>query len=171
MEADVKQDFLDFMDEFKKQIKINKGDLDTECMNQPSLHQQIGEQQTKARNLYQKAKSRLKFVEADLATKIRANPSAYHVDKTTKEVVENIVVLQPEYKQADDDLIEISDVLAMLDVIVGSIDDRKSMLRDLVTLRVHSYYSEGDMTKEHRELIAAKQEEIVRARRRSANGQ
>jgi hypothetical protein len=168
MDAVVKQDFLDFMKDFKEGLKIDKHDLDNECVKQPSIHQEIGENQVKAKDLFQKAKSRLKFVEADLATKIRANPSKYSVDKTTKEVVENTVVIQPDYQQADSDLIEITTLLGMLDVLGDVVDDRKSMVRDLVTLHVHNYYSEGDMSSEKREVIANRQSEIVKKRREAA---
>ncbi len=169
MDADVRKNFEDFMADFKTALKIDRNALHVECSEQPMMHQEIGDQQVKAKDLFQKAKSRLKFVEADLATKIRANPSRYGVDKTTKEVVENTVVLQPEYKQADAELIEITTILGMLDVLGDTVDDRKSMIRDLVTLHVHNYYSEDDMSTEKREMIAKRQEEIVRQRRNAAN--
>lgn len=167
------------LNDLRKRLPIDPFDLETECVNQPVMYAEVGELATEARSTAKLAKDKLEYTKADLSFKIRKEPGKYGVEKITEASVEAAVTLQPEYQTVSTAVIEAQRIADSFGILQESVGQRKSMIRDLVTLFVFKYYStqhemgqdkhqvgevSGEVTKEE---ILKKRAELAEHRGRS----
>lgn len=167
------------LNDLRNRLRIDPFDLETECVWQPSMYAEVGELATEARSAAKLAKDKLEYTKADLSFKIRKEPGKYGVDKITEASVEAAVILQSEYQTTSTTVIEAQRIADAFGILQESVGQRKSMIRDLVTLFVFKYYSaqhemgqdkhqagevSGEVTKEE---ILKKRAELAEQRGRS----
>ena len=153
------------LNEIREQLPIDQYQLEIECMGQPALYAEVGELASLARADAKTAKEHVDYVYADLSSKIRKDPDAYKLVKTTEDSIKSAVLLQPEYQDAVKASIEAARIADSLGVLQTATEQRKSMIKDLVSLFVYSYYSSNkEMTGEKTAVEKVTQEDIVRAR-------
>lgn len=92
----------------------------------------------------QKAEASLRLVEAELSLKIRQNPVNYGHQKVTENLVDSLVVIQPEYQQAEQALIAAKHEANTSRGIVDALEVKRSSLKYLAELTVAGYL--GSMT-------------------------
>lgn len=166
----------------RQRLAIDQYNLEDECVGQPSLYAEVGDLATEARSIAKKAKDSLDFTRADLSFKIRKEPGKYGVEKVTEASIESAVIIQKEYQQAATAVIETQKVADAFGVLQESVGQRKSMLKDLVSLYIYNYYmSKAEMGGEKRQVnevetevtqkaIMKKRAEIATQRGRGAAG-
>ncbi len=160
---------------FRERLTIDQFKLEIECINQPALYAEVGEAASEARTEAKRMKDRLEFVKAELSVKIRKDPETHGiVGKPTEAAIESAIVLQNEYREAINALSKANHIADSLSILQASVEQRKSMIRDLVSLFIHSYYSDqnqqdmtGDRTaagKVNTEMIIKRRQEIAAER-------
>jgi hypothetical protein len=87
----------------------------------------------------------LKFRKAKIDKDIRRQPSHYNLDKPTNEAVMNITILDAEYKNLNNMLIEAKYFVDVLFGVIISIDHRRDALANEVKLFLNNYYAEQEM--------------------------
>lgn len=158
--------------DYKDMLPIDSMQLDEECRRQPEKFDIIGQIATQAKSLARKAKDTLDYIEAKIKSDVRKNPESFGiVGKVTNDAVNETVVIQDELRQAKQDYIDISRIADSFSILVNSMEQRKAMLRDLVSLYVHKYYYNQELMGEQKSLDKDFEEEIAEQRaRRLENG-
>ena len=163
--AEVKE----FLADVKKRIRIDDYNLSSECQLQPELYLEVAELTSTARSQAKRVRDKFEHIKASTESAVRANPDAYGLVKTTESSISNAVSLAQGVRDAKENLLEADEVADMLGVLLFSVEQRKSMLRDLVTLFVHSYYSDAEGTPVKHDVITEMGEDkISEARKRRA---
>ena len=131
---------------FKQRLPIDQFSLEKECVEQPSLYEEIGGWVSSVRADAKRSKEHLDFIKADLSLKIRKNPETHGLSgKVTESSIDAVIVTSEEYQQALTDSIELNKLADEASVLLAAVEQRKSMLRDLVRLFIYSYYSREDV--------------------------
>jgi len=153
--------------EYRSMIPINSMELDEECRRQAEKFELIGQLASRARSLAKKSKAVFEFVAADLKLKIRKNPEGFGLSgKVTNDAVNETLTIQEEYQQAQDDYFLISKIASDFSNLVSSMEQRKAMLRDLVGLYIHKYFSNQSLVGEEKSLDKRFEDEIAEERQR-----
>jgi len=178
----MEQDTRVKLSSLRQRLVINPNNLEDECVGQPSLFAEVGEMATEARSAAKKAKDSMDFTRADLSFKIRKDPAKYGVEKVTEASVESAIIIQQEYQKAAAEVIETQKAADAFGVLQDSVAQRKSMIKDLVSLFIYNYYmSRAEMGGERRqvneidsevtkEAIMSKRAEIATQRSRGVAG-
>jgi hypothetical protein len=127
--------------EISKQMEIDKDRLEDECVHQPNLYAEIRALLTEAREYRDVKKNEQSLIFSEVSAKILASPESYDLDKPTVKAVENAAVKSEEYQTAVTEAIEANTVYEALLGLKDAAEQRKSMIRELVSLFVHEYYS------------------------------
>jgi len=126
--------------DFKEDCKINKYDLDGEWERQPINFQQWTESLADAINEKEKLKSRMDFLSATIAKKVRSNPRAYGLEKVTDKAIESIITLDPDFSSLSDQFIDANYNMNVLKGAVGALEQKRESLAWLSRLFLKSYY-------------------------------
>ena len=121
---------------------LNPNKLDTEWVQQPKLFYQAAEKLAEAKAELEKSKTNKDIVMAELDRNIRAEPDKFSLSKVTEPVVEQTIILQGEYKKAQKRFLDAKHNVDIAQVVVDTLDHRKSALENLVKLRLANYYAE-----------------------------
>jgi hypothetical protein len=137
---------------YKDEVNIDESALDVCWLKQPDLMQKYGRNAAQMQRLYDKAEEKLELCVADLDAIIRKTPEAYGIDRISEERVKQAIKLVPEWKQANDALIEARYELNVARAVVKSFDHRRDALEHLVKLHGLLYFAgprvPRDLTKE-----------------------
>jgi len=159
------EELSEALEECRPMLKLNPSELDKECREQPEKYEMIGQLATRAKFLSRKAKDAMEYVESDLRSKIRKDPEKFGLNgKITEGTVSETVEIQDELREAKSDYIELSRVADSFSVLVSSMEQRKAMLRDLVSLFVHKYYQGQSLSGEEKGLNDVFEEELANQR-------
>jgi hypothetical protein len=137
------EEIKDKLDKFRFQLPIDPNGLHEECVRHPVLYEDIGSFVMELRNDARLAKNHLEFVAADIKRSVRANPAAYGITKANNDTVEEAAKVDKNYVAALKNYSEKQYLSECGMVMKESVEQRKSNLRDAVTLFVHSYYHTG----------------------------
>lgn len=165
------------LDNLRSRISIDPTQLEKECVNQPILYDEIGELTTEYQAIVKGAENHLDFVSAEISTNVRKDPAKYGVDKVTDKSVESTVVLSKEYQAAVAEVIESNKVLGFLKVLQNSVEQRKPMINNLVTLYVHNFYGQEHNMGSERKILGNEmerqiiEERLKREREKTQQGQ
>jgi hypothetical protein len=163
------QEIRDRLETFRQRLPIDQFALETACINQPVLYDEVGQLVVEWNAQVKTANDKLAFVDADQSTKIRTFPEKFGVAKITDKSTESAVLLTKEHQEAASDLIEIEKIVGYLRVLQTALEHRKSELNNLVQLWIHSYYSKlQDMGTERKAIGNVTEEQIVQERMRNA---
>lgn len=128
--------------QYEKDLFIDEGSLDVECLDQPSLMMRYSRAYAKAEKEVSRLKEKMKVTQATLDKDIRTNPGDYKISvKLTEEVVKNAVLSSEEYQEEMEGLIEAQYEALMLKGAVDAVKQRKDMLQELVKLHGQQYFA------------------------------
>jgi hypothetical protein len=155
--------------EIRAKLPIDQFQLEIECMGQPSLYAEVGEMASQARADAKTAKEHLEYVRAEMSAKIRQHPEENGLTgKVTEGGIESAIVLSSGYQKAVAEYIEANRIADSLGVMQTSIEQRKSMIRDLVALYTFSYYSQHGLGAEKESIEKVTEEQVIARRRENA---
>jgi len=128
--------------EYEQDLAIDPYCLDEEWLRQPGLYMKYSSMAADAQKRRDQLKERLEVIKAELDKKIRLTPSNYvTAEKVTETSIAFAILLQPEYKEAANDLTESNYELNMLQSAVRALDHKRSALENEVKLWLGSYFS------------------------------
>ena len=156
--------------DFEKDINIDEQALDVECLEQPRITLQYAKWVADMERKKDRAKERVEVVKAELDKDIRSNPSKYGLAKITEGAVQNTIILQPEYREAQVAYIEAKHESDIAKAAMRAVDTKKATLENLVKLFGLSYFAGPSVPRNLAEERAKKQKEsnqkVARAMRR-----
>jgi len=134
------------LNDLRGRLLIDQFGLERECCKQPIVYDEVGEWVALIKSRSKIAKEHVSFVESDLTLKIRKNPQDFDLPagKPTVDAVIASIKVNPEYKQAFLDYIEADKLANEAAVLLESVGERKSSVRDLVRLYIAHYYEKTD---------------------------
>jgi len=166
-----KQKSLTAEDEEFDLLKPDRTRLDEEWVNQPKMVFDYIIQLEEAREALDEANSELKTVHAECDKDIRANPESYDLPtKTTETMIKNTIMLQPEYKAAEKEFLNIKHEVGIIGAAVSAMEHRKKALENLVYLYGQNYFSTPRASDEDTKAVVDEMEQR-RAKERRQRGQ
>ena len=132
---------------FENDLKIDQDSLDMECIRQPKLYMQYAEQVAEAERALNNSKLTLDIARANTDSDIRKDAKEKG-EKVTEAIVANKIL-------ADKDIIKQMEVVnnyrknySILQSAVKAMDHKKTMINNLVSLWIGSYFSTPTNKKE-----------------------
>lgn len=126
---------------YEEDVRIDETALDLEWLEQPSLMMQYGKMMAQANRELDELKETLNLVRAELDKAIRTNPEAYGIEKITETVVQNTIIQQTKYQEAQQEVLDAIYESKVASVAVQAIDQRKTALENLVRLHGQQYFA------------------------------
>lgn len=155
--------------EFRSKLPIDRLSLEVECSHQAALYDEVGEFVAELRKEAKLAKDNLEFVRARLSKEATINPGLFGISKVTVDAVVNAVLVTEEYRNALSVQTETQYLAELGNNLMDALEQRKSMIKDTVTLLVHQYYStKQDMSPERRSVQKVSEDEVMAQRRELA---
>lgn len=158
--------FKDLLNEFGSKLGIDRFNLEIEACNQPILLEEVGSVKVDAKNQAKEAKDKLELIKSRLLLDIKRNPDKYNLEKPTEATVAAAIVCEPEYQSALKEFNILEEQSNAIDIIYAAVEQRKSLIREAVSLYVHEYYSKQPMKKEEEALEGVTQQDIIELKRR-----
>lgn len=134
-------------------LQIDKNILDDEWLGQARLYFQWAVQLEDARDEFEETKAAFDVVKSDLDLAIRTNPDAYDLPKVTDKSVAAALIIQPEYKDAQQEVFIARHRVGILQAAVTSLDHRKKALEKLVDLHGQKYFASPRVSEHSREAV------------------
>ena len=156
------------MSDYKKDLVIDKQNLDVEWEQQALLFADWSEKAVDAEFDRDKKKERLELIEAKVDSRIRdddAKRSEKSKDykKLTNPAIRALILQDKEYKEANTDYIEAVRQAKIYNVAVGAIDrHRKKALEKLTDLHNSGYWARPNIPAEKRREFDSEGTRIVR---------
>lgn len=127
---------------YEHDIEIDDSALDIECLDQPKLMLRYGRNEAQMEKEADQAKEQLDLTRADLDLDIRTNPEKYKIDvKITEAVINNTVMQQPMYKEANEKYLNAKYEHRVARNAVRAFEERKDMLEGLIRLHGQQYFA------------------------------
>lgn len=126
----------------KLNLAIDPNRLDNEWINHPSMVHEWAVKAADAQAEYDKSKSILDIVKANLDQEIRENPDDYGLTKVTEVALESAVIAEPQYAAAVKRVNEARHKLQIFQAACNALEHRKRALSLLVELWIRDYYSD-----------------------------
>lgn len=127
--------------DFENDMSIDETALDVEWLEQPRLMIKYAQIAAEAKRRFDKAKEQVEVIKADRDKDIRTNPSEYEITKITETVIQNTIVLQGDYKEAQLEMIDAKYEFEMSRYAVQAMQERKEALENLVKLYGMQYFA------------------------------
>ena len=129
------------LDDDESFLSIDPDRLDKEWLGQPGLFFEWAERAASARQAHDRAKVERDVVKADLSRSIREDPVKFDLEKVTESQVTAAILLQPEFKEAEEAVADAAYAMRMADAAVTALDHRRRALENLVHLHGQNYFS------------------------------
>lgn len=142
---------------YEEEIKINEDALDIEWLEQPSKMLMVTQHQAKCRLEMDLAAQDLDLVKADLDKDIRTNPQNYDLAKITETVVQNTILSQEEYLEANQMYLNAKYEHEVAKGAVIAFEQRKNALENLVRLFGQNYFAGPSVPRNLKEEIEKKE--------------
>lgn len=126
---------------YDSDIRIDESALDVEWLEQPTLMMKYARHAADCRMNLDLVKERVDFVKAELDKHIRENPKEYKMEKLTESAIQNIIITQKRYMDAEEQLIHARYELDIANAAVRAMDARKDALENLVRLHGQQYFA------------------------------
>ncbi len=145
---------------YKKDLEINIDALETEWLRQPLLYMQYAEALAGASLTRNKMKERLDVIRAGLDNQARTDSKVQEEmgGKVTEGSINNWIVLQLEYQDAQAKYFKAQYEAELLAGAVRAFDERKTALENEVRLWQGGYFSEPKETKMDDEIRGKRSE-------------
>ncbi len=158
---------------FRTSLKIDGTKLGEECLGQAVLYEQIGQLVADIKRTARTAKDTLDFTEARLKKEARQDPGKFGIPKVTESALDEAVKTHEEYLSAQKEFGDAQYLADCANVLLTSAEQRKSMLKDAVSMSIHQLYSsQHDLTGDQHRLVRATsdvhEQDIVNLRRETA---
>jgi hypothetical protein len=144
---------------YEADIRIDEDALDVEWVEQPALFLKYSRHSAQKEKEKDEAKEQLELVKAEIDKEIRSFPDRFGIEKITDKVVENTILLQPDYKEASDAYIQAKFEWNTAKGATDAFNQRKEALENLARLNGQNYFA-GPKTPrnihEQRELFQQK---------------
>jgi len=128
--------------DYEHDIEIDQDALDLEWLEQPMLMLKYAKNLAFWKRRVEKAKTQLELVKAQLDREIRENPESFEINtKLTETVIFNTILKQPNYIEANLDVINSKYEQNVAQAAVDAMDHRKSALENLVRLFGQQYFA------------------------------
>lgn len=154
-------------DDERSVLEIDRYNLEKEWTGQAALFYRYGIELAEARLEADGAKAELDVTKAELDASIREDPEAYDVVKVSETAISNVILQQPAYQLALDELNTATHKVRLLEAMTKALEHRKRALTDLVTLHISNYYAEPQVRKELKGAAKEAFEEEAKAHIRS----
>lgn len=152
-------------DEFKKDLAIDPNQLDVEAGMQGELFFKWSEAYVDARHEFDMAKLQLEVLEAEMGSKIRLDPKAHGLTKSTEAAIKEAIIASPDYEDAYLKFIRARTNYSLLEKAVNALEQKKRMIECLVTLHGQQYFAGPAVPRD----LAAAWQDMVRTRERGVN--
>lgn len=166
-----KEEEREVLDGFKSRLSVDPCNLEIECRDQSVLLEEVGEITAEIKRVSRAAKEHLEYIKADLSTRIRKEPEKYDITKITEGAVASAVVLQPEYQKAVEEMLDAMEHADTFSTLLIAVEQRKSLIKDAVSLYIHEYYLSQKLTGEEQNLGKVTEEQIAKKRLENAEKQ
>lgn len=159
---------------------IDKNRLDDEWLNQPKRYFEWAVQLEDARadiddakREYDVTKTEFDEVKAKVELDIRNDPDDYHLPKVTDKSIAAVVLMQLDYKEAEDSLYKAQERIdtakhraGILQAVVSALDQRKKALEKLVDLHGQKYFATPRASENSAEVVDGMTKRAIRRRTR-----
>ncbi len=122
-------------------FEINLNRLDVEWVNQPKLFFEYASKLADAKREVEEKKAEVEITKAELSKAIREAPENFDIVKITEALVTSTILLQKDYQEVNQELIDVRHSADILQAAVSALDHRKSALERLVSLHGQNYFS------------------------------
>lgn len=122
-------------------LQIDQNRLDREWVRQPKLYHHHAVELANAKLALDEAESALDLVRADTTLDIYERPSAYDIEKATKDTVEAALLKNKSVKAAQAKVREAKHAVEVLTAVVKALDHKKRALESLVSLHGQDYFA------------------------------
>jgi len=157
------------LEEFKTLLPIDSQNLDGECLSQADLYQRIGTFMTELKKDARVKKNHLEFITAKIKTDIRNNPGNYQIAKLSVDAVNDACQINAEVVAAIQDYSDAQYISDMGNILKEAVEQRKSLIRDAVSLYTHEYYMSDKMGIERKELQPVTEDQVLKHRQMLAS--
>lgn len=140
--------------------------LDEDWLSQPDTVYEYCTRLADAKKLLNEAKSDLEVVEAETDRDVRLHPSRFGIDKLSENRVKNAVILTPQYKKANKEVIHRQHEVDVLQAAVTALEHKKRALENLVHLHSMSYFSKPRTNEDSYESMREEQRARVLNKRK-----
>lgn len=123
-------------------IAIDKFNLDKECEELPGHYLRYATKLADAKDDADRAKAKVKLVEAELELAIRERPDHYGIMKFSEKAVEIRVRTHKKFQDALEELHQADHRVSLLDAMVWALTHKKAALEMLCPLDARSYFAE-----------------------------
>lgn len=135
-------------------LRIDRTELMTELLNQPSLTQEWGDSLALAKGELNRLEGALKLVEAEVTIDVRHHPEDYGFsDKPSVDLIKAAVIKSNRYQQAREARDEADLEVERLKSMVYSISAKKTSLELVVQLELSGLYGDVKIPKGERETL------------------
>lgn len=145
---------------YETDLKIDETSLDVEWLDQPVLFMKYAKHSAEKDKEKDEAKEQLELCKAELDKEIRSFPDRFGIEKITDKVVENTILLQPDYKEASANFIQARFEWMVAKGAVDAFNQRKEALENLVKLNGQSYFAGPQVPRNLHEQRELRQKEI-----------
>jgi len=136
-----------------KKFHIDGPSLWNELKEQVKLESEISELKVAGNDFLEMSKRMLARYENKIRYSIRQNPSQFKIDKVTDKAIAEAVAVYKPYQDMEDEHHKLESVVNSVIGVFNQLQTRKSMIRDMVTLYIHSYWR-GDNLDGERDAVS-----------------
>jgi hypothetical protein len=133
---------------YEVDIKIDETALDVEWLEQPTLLLKYTKNAAMRRKILDETKEALDIVKAGVDKKIRTNPDKYGIDKITENAINNAILSNYDFQEANKLYIEAKYEVDIAQSAVNAIYQRKEALENLVKLHGMQYFAGPTMPRD-----------------------
>jgi hypothetical protein len=123
----------------RSRLLIDGYQLIEECKKQPAFYEEVSSELAEIKHAAKKAKAVVEFTKAELERAIRKDPEKFDMVKTTETAIIAAVTIQDEYQDALTKQRDAERLVDSVQACVFAVEQRKSMIRDLVSLFTYNY--------------------------------
>mgnify|MGYP006921285780 CR=1 FL=1 len=126
---------------YEQDIRIDENALDIEWLDQPQLMIKYAIHAAKAKLERDRKSVELDLVKADLDRRIRTKPEKFGIAKITEAAVTNTILGHSEYKEIQDEYMQLKYEADIAQAAVNAFDARKTALENMVKLHGQQYFA------------------------------
>jgi hypothetical protein len=134
--------------------------LEDEWKKQHGLYRYWSEKLAIAKTLVNLIEDKMKYRKASVDKDVRSYPSRYGLDKATNEAINNVIILDSEYKKWAEMLIEAKYYSDVLFGIIITLEHRRDSLKNEVKLFLNNYYAEPSNVRERVKTVSEREERM-----------
>lgn len=140
--------------EYEQDLEIDKYALDTECMEQPQKFIKWSERLAETTAERDRADQKVEVTKARLEKEMRSNPAYYGLEKATDAAVKAAVIAHKDTQQAIEEWIDAKYRMSILFAAKEGMEQKRSMLENLIKLFLSGYWADPKLPKEAKEALA-----------------